>query len=110
MSLVPMTNVAFARRSDTAPPVPKGASEVNSAAHGAAAPHDAITDALGVIIAYFPAEINVLYAAVVAALVANDTRSLAGQWVAFWFILALTPVAVWFVYAARVKAAGKLLP
>jgi hypothetical protein len=110
MSIVSMTNVAFARRTDTAPEIPAGVSGVNAAAHGEEQSNDAITNAMGVAIAYFPSEINVLYTAIIAAIATTSTSSHTGQWVAFVFVLALTPIAVWFVYAARVRADGKALP
>jgi hypothetical protein len=110
MSIASMTNVAFARRSDTTPSVPNGVAAVNEAAHGSDPSNDSVTSALGAIVAYFPSEINILYAAIVAAITATATKSLSGQWMAFWFTLGLTPLAVWFVYAARVHAAGKELP
>jgi FtsH-binding integral membrane protein len=110
MSIVSMTNVAFARRTDTAPPVPRDAKMVNEAAHGTEGANDALTTAMGAVIAYFPSEINVLYTAVVAAIASTTSTTMAGQWAAFWFMLVMTPLAVWFVYAARVRAADKPLP
>jgi membrane protein implicated in regulation of membrane protease activity len=101
-----MTNVAVARRSDTMTRTPTGPADVNAAAHGSASSSDAITTAMGAIISYFPSEINILYTAVVAAIAttATGTTTHSGQWVAFWVILALTPVAVLLLYAARVNS------
>ena len=95
MSITSMTNVAFARRSDTTPPIPQGVAAVNEAAHGSSASNDSVTSALGTIVAYFPSGINILYAAIVAAITTTTTKSFTGQWVAFWFTLALTPLSVW---------------
>jgi hypothetical protein len=100
-----MTNVAFARRSDTAPAVPTGPGTVNAAAHGAASSDDSVTAALGAVVAYFPTEINLLYTSVLAVITTTGTRTLAGQWTAFWVLLCMTPLAVWFIYLARVRAA-----
>src|SRR5919107_1680415 len=85
MSIVSMTKVAFSRRSDTAAAAPAGFRDIDTAAHGQGAPSDAITNAMGAVVAYFPTEGNVLYTAIVAAIAAPDVKSLAGQWGAFWF-------------------------
>jgi hypothetical protein len=105
-----MTNVAFARRTDNALPMPRGVASVNAAAHGSTSSDDAVMSALGTLVAYFPTEINVLYTAVVAAVSAAADAQLTTQWVAFSIVLVLTPVAVWFVYATRVRSSGKPLP
>jgi len=110
MSIASMTNVAFARRTDNALPIPKGVASVNAAAHGSTGSDDAITSALGTLVTYFPTEINVLYTAVVAAVASAADSPLATQWVAFFVVLVLTPVSVWFVYATRVRNSGGQLP
>jgi hypothetical protein len=109
VSIVSMTSVAFARRTDTAPAKPNSLSDVNTAAHGEA-PGDAITNAMGAIVTYFPTEINVLYTAIIAAISTPDVEVMTGQWVAFWFILVITPLGVWFIYASRVRADNKPFP
>ena len=105
-----MTNVAFARRTDNTLPIPKGVAGVNAAAHGTSGSDDAVTNALGTLVTYFPTEINVLYTAVVAAVSTAAGASLTTQWVAFVVVLLLTPAAVWFVYATRVRNSGKPFP
>lgn len=110
MSIASMSSVAFARRTDNALATPKGVSSVNAAAHGSTGSDDAVTSALGTAVAYFPTEINVLYTAVVAAVAAAADAQLTTQWVAFIIVLVLTPVAVWFVYATRVRSSGAPLP
>jgi hypothetical protein len=110
MSIASMTNVAYARRTDNDLPVPKGVAAVNAAAHGSHGADDAVTSALGALVAYFPTEINVLYTAVVAAITTAGGAAPTTQWVAFVVVLVLTPVAVWFVYATRVRNGGAPLP
>ena len=68
------------------------------------------TAALGAIVTYFPTEVNVLYTAIIAAITNSDTTSRAGQWVAWWGLLAAAPIVVWLVYAARLRGEGKNLP
>jgi RsiW-degrading membrane proteinase PrsW (M82 family) len=111
MSLVSMTNVAVARRSDTKQKVPTGPADVNAAAHGDTTPsNDAITTAMGAVISYFPSEISVLYTAIVAAITITSTNAAkgpttqSGQWVAYAVTCVLTPLAVLLLYAARVRA------
>src|SRR5512144_1263233 len=110
MSIASMTNVAFARRTDNTLPIPKGVASVNSAAHGSTNSDDAVTSALGTVVAYVPTEINVLYTAVIAAVAGTDRLHLTAQWVAFAIVLVLTPTAVWFVYATRVRSSGSPFP
>ena len=110
MSVIAMSQVAYARRNDTPPPQAENVPSMNETAHGREAPNDALTSALGAVVAYFPSEVNILYTAIIAAISGTQTRSLSGQWAAFWLVLALTPLTVWLLYAARVRATGKPLP
>ena len=126
MSISSMTNAAAARRSDVGVPnaTPKGLSEIAAAAttppeSASPAKEEANTfnTALNVLFGYIPTEVVTLYVAVVAALQPAGTpgpgTALASPhalWVAFGGFLAVTPVAVWVVYASKLKAAGKPLP
>ena len=40
----------------------------------------------------------------------HEEKITAADWIAFWSFLVATPIVVWLVYAAKVKAAGKALP
>ncbi len=66
--------------------------------------------ALKSIVDYIPIEIVTVYVAVGAALSDPGTPSRTGQWVAFWVFLVLTPVTLWALFAARLRAAGASLP
>jgi RsiW-degrading membrane proteinase PrsW (M82 family) len=105
-----MSNIAYSRRTAPGEPGPSGVINANRIAHGETAPNTTLTDALGAIVAYFPTEINTTYTAVIAALAVTTSTSKAGQWVAFWFFLAATPIFTWLVYAARVRQSGVGLP
>src|SRR6266478_7309036 len=54
-------------------------------------------------------EILTLYVAVLAA-VQQPNKVTSADWTAFWGFLVATPVVVWLVYGAKVKAANKPLP
>jgi hypothetical protein len=95
-----------------------------------------INTALNVLFGYIPTEVVVLYVAVVGALqpaatpgadaapaaVASASQlavtpdagaaaaSLQSEWIAFWCFLVATPLAVWAIYASKIKVAGKPLP
>ncbi len=66
--------------------------------------------ALKSIVDYIPIEIVTVYVAVGAALSDAATPSRTGQWVAFWVFLGLTPITLWVLFAARLRAAGVSLP
>ncbi len=70
----------------------------------------AALSALKSIVDYIPTEIVLIYVAVSAALSDARSSSRAGQWVAFWVFLALTPLALWLLYAARLRAGSRALP
>lgn len=129
MSISSLTNVAVARRTDELGRGPDGQPRTPAEAAQATADEpgtqSAATAALKSIATYIPTEIVTLYVAALAALagsnpdtpappsaVAATGGSVASSTdlVAFWIFLALTPVIVWLVYAAKVRNAGKQLP
>jgi hypothetical protein len=129
MSVSSLTNVAVARRTDDlgkdAGGKPRTAAEAAQATADLPATQSPSTAALMAIATYIPTEIITLYVAALAALAASDPSipaepsvaastggSIASSTdlIAFWTILALTPVIVWLVYAAKVRNAGKKLP
>lgn len=67
-----------------------------------------VTAALQVISAYIPTEILALYIAVLAALrdSTSDRADPVSVESAFWVFLVMTPVAVWFVFAAKIRASN----
>lgn len=70
----------------------------------------AVQQALTLIVGYIPTEIVVTYVAVVAAIDSGATGSLLGQWVAFWFFLALSPSLCWVLYATNLRTQGRVTP
>jgi len=129
MSINAMANAAAARRPDMAPVgiVPNGLEEIARAAAttptsadlppapgqppAAAAGQSAsqIDTALHVLFGYIPTEVLTLYVAVLAAI--HQPEEVTGaDWNAFWLFLIATPIVVWLVYGAKVKAARKALP
>jgi hypothetical protein len=128
MSINSMANAATARRPDFPPynSVPKGISEI-AAASGAPQPQQSaalpgqettalarqsattVNTALNLLFGYIPTEIITLYVAVLAATHQPNGVTLT-EWVAFWFFLGATPIVVWLVYGAKLKAAEKPLP
>jgi len=110
MSVVSMSQVGYARRTDNNLTPPTSVLLVNQAAHGNSAPNDVLTSALGSIATYIPSELVVLYTGIIAAISDSNSHSHTGQWVAFWLIFGLTPVTVWVLYATRAKTDGKKLP
>ncbi len=124
MSINGLANAAAARRPDLAPldTVPKGLEEIARAAAtsptanpparagGGPSKSSAQMDtAFSVLFGYIPTEILTLYVAVLAAVHQTDTVTRA-DWIAFWTALVGTPIVVWLVFGAKVKAAGKPLP
>lgn len=132
MSVSAMANLAIGRRHDYPPvqQVPRTLKAMADAAGGTSTPDNAVTSALNVIVAYIPTEILTLYVATLAAIrPTSAAKALAeaagrasgasaalpavathGQVVAFWAFLAATPVAVWILYASKLKIDGKPLP
>jgi hypothetical protein len=70
----------------------------------------AVQQALTLIVGYIPTEIVVTYVAVVAAIDSAATGSRVGQWVAFWFFLALSPSLCWVLYATNLRMQGRATP
>lgn len=129
MSVSSLTNVAVARRTDNLGKAPDGTPRTPAEAAQATADDPATqspaTSALKAIATYIPTEIITLYVAALAALsgsnpdapaappdVAQTGGSVAASadLVTFWVFVALTPLIVWLVYAAKVRNAGKGLP
>ena len=73
-------------------------------------PSSAVLAALKSIVDYIPTEIVTVYIAVGAALSDPGTPSRTGQWVAFWALFVLTPLTVWALYTAQLRAGGAGLP
>ena len=126
MSINSMANAAAARRPDIAPlnVVPRGLDEIAKAAvttptavpapapaPGGAALQGAapIDTAFNVLFGYIPTEVLTLYVAVLAAIHQSDNVTPA-MWTTFWGFLIATPIVVWLVYGAKLKAAQKPLP
>jgi hypothetical protein len=105
-----MAQVAVDRRSDSPTRRPASVSEVNESAHGYSARADRATSALGAIATYIPTEITVIYVAVLAAIATSDVTTMTGQWVTLWVTMALCPIVVWAVYAAKVRSGQGRLP
>ncbi len=135
MSINSLANSAAARRTDMAPQgtVPQGLEGIAAAAAtpptpvttpGATPPPKQpsaqVDTTLNVLFGYIPTEVLTLYVAVLAAIkptngATNTQNAVAnmpttGQWNAFWAFLIATPIVVWLVYGAKVKASQKSLP
>jgi hypothetical protein len=124
MSINALANAAAARRPDFFPlnQTPQGLWEIARAAEtppaaepqapGGEAPQPGSTQidtALHVLFGYIPTEVLTLYVAVLAA-VQKPNKVTSADWIAFWSFLVATPIVVWLVYGAKVKAANKPLP
>jgi len=124
MSMNSLANLAVTRRTDFAPVgCPRNLREIAAAAATLPAPlpapapaappappaADEINTALHVISGYIPTEVLTLYVAVLAALHKPNQISRA-EWSTLWIFLIATPIVVWLVYAAKIKAAQKPLP
>ena len=120
-----MANASAARRPDTVPAndFPRTLDQIANAAGtppalaepppvpgrvaaGSSGPTDT---ALHVLFGYIPTEILTLYVAVLAAL-RRESDVTRADWLSFWIFLAATPVVVWLVYGAKLKALQKSLP
>jgi hypothetical protein len=116
MSISSMANVAYVRRTDVSTSTvasseaPGSAAEIEIASAGTAESQSPATTAISVIATYIPTEVLTLYVAVLGALQGPNGVAPKSLWSAFIFFLVLTPVVVWLIYAARVKAAKKKLP
>jgi hypothetical protein len=101
MSIIRMSELAAARALGTTWPVAAPAPPSPTPLPGSAA-----LAALKSIVDYIPTEIVTIYVAVIAALSDAGTTSRTGQWVAFWIFLGVTPLALWLLFAARLRAAN----
>ena len=116
MSVTSMADVAFFRRTDVVGPeildpgvLAPTTKRLEVAATTLPDVQSAVTSALKVIATYIPTEVLTLYVAVLAAIRVPDQNNQDLK-VAFYSFLLITPLAVWLVYAAKVKAVGKKLP
>ena len=125
MSINSLANAAAARRPDTPPfdDFPRTLEQIARAATtppvmvqlpaapgktaGAAA--SSTDTAFHVLFGYIPTEVLTLYVAVLAA-VRQRPEVTRADWLAFWIFLFATPVIVWLVYGAKLKALQKPLP
>lgn len=123
MSINAMTNAAAARRPDTVPlgefprnldqiarasftPPTTTAVESGKSTTASAAPVDTTYN---VLFGYIPIEVITLYVAVLAA-VQQQGKVTPADWLIFWIFLFATPVIVWLVFGAKLKAIQKPLP
>ncbi len=123
MSINSLTNAAAARRPETLPlnDVPKDVGEIAAAANtpptqsppvaGATLgdQKNAVETALNVLFGYIPTEVITLYVTVISSIQSGE-KPTTGEWNAFVAFALATPVVVWLVYGAKLKAAGKPLP
>lgn len=105
MSMMRMSELAAARALRAGGPTAEAVPPSPPQAQGSA-----VLSALKSIVDYIPTEIVTVFVAVTAALSDASTSSRAGQWVAFWVFLILTPVTLWALTAARLRAGGAPLP
>jgi hypothetical protein len=116
MSITSMANVAYVRRRDVATDAvsansaPRSLKQIELATAGTSDSQSSVTTALKVIVTYIPTEILTLYIAVLAAIQDPNRHSSRSFWIAFYCFLIATPIVVWLVYAAKVRAANKRLP
>jgi hypothetical protein len=114
MSVSSMTNVAFSRRRDVAPrdEAPTSVEEIAEAKADRPETKGGGSSTLAAIAAYIPTEVLTVYVAVVAAVnpAGAPVASRGSAWAAFLVFLVFTPLAVWLVYAGKVRRAGKKLP
>lgn len=126
MSINSLANAAAARRPDIAPfnVVPRGLDEIAKAAvttptaapvpapaPGGVNPQNAapIDTAFNVLFGYVPTEVLTLYVAVLAT-IHQPNKITSAMWITFWCFLFATPIVVWLVYGAKLKAVQKPLP
>ena len=132
MSINALTNAAAARRPDFAPfgTTPQGISGIALASGTMPVPEEvplpgqpggtsnslqaqsanAINTAMNLLFGYIPTEVITLYVAILAAMQPPAGQVNPAQAAVFWIFLGGTPVVVWLVYAAKLKAANKPLP
>lgn len=117
MSIASMASVAFVRRADVHVPnvapanaAPETLDDIEAATVSTPDSQTAMTTALKVIVTYIPTEVLTLYVAILAAIQTPNKTSDRPLWTAFYAFLAATPLVVWLVFAAKVRAAGKDFP
>jgi len=110
-----MMDAAYQRRQDV-PPVNRGLQTVGETAQATGEKPETqspATAALESIMTYIPGEILTTYVAVVAVIhptIGGQTQgSIVVDWVMF-FVLILTPIVSWLIYAAKCMNAGKPMP
>jgi hypothetical protein len=69
-----------------------------------------VNTALHLLFGYIPTEVLTLYVAVLAALHGVNATATNAPGCVFWIFLLATPLVVWLVYAAKVKAAQHTVP
>ncbi len=123
MGINSLANAAAARRPDTLPinKVPQSLNEIAMASRVPPSttappggteptpPPAQVDTTLNVLFGYIPTEVLTMYVAVLAV-VQSDNKVTSSDWGAFWSFLVATPIIVWLVYAAKLKALQKPLP
>jgi hypothetical protein len=106
-----MTRFAIARKHPSG--VPAQGSRIAVLSKEASTSADTSSDpgaaALDLVVSYIPTEVVTTYVAVLSA-TRSESKSLTGQWLALWIFLALTPIAVWILYARRLKVLDQPAP
>jgi hypothetical protein len=122
MSINSLANAAAARRADFPPlgKVPQGTSQIAAAAgtppvaEAPAAPAGTTASdmdrALHVLFGYIPTEVLTLYVAFLSVLHQQSKLITYADWRVFYAFLIATPIAVWVVFAGKIKTAQKPLP
>lgn len=106
MSISSMTNIALMKRSGADLATYR---LLEDGAAGARVAQTDVTAALKAIASYVPTEVLTVYVAVIATLQAGNGMGTTGV-LAFWIFLAMTPIVVWLVFAAKLRAGGQPLP
>jgi hypothetical protein len=125
MSINSLTNAAISRRTDFHPhgQTPQGLAQIAQAAYttpsvtppptaanaATPTPPGGVGVAFNVLFGYIPTEVVTLYVAFLAGINTTDAVT-PGDRRTFWGFLCVTPLVVWLVYAAKIKAERKPLP
>jgi RsiW-degrading membrane proteinase PrsW (M82 family) len=110
VSIYAMTALDVAARERPPQIVPEVHDATQGTGRAAGPPGSPLADATQAIITHIPTEIVTAYVALTALVNQPSEPIGAGQWVAMWVGLALTPMIVWLLYAGRLKTDGKPLP
>lgn len=123
MSITSMAEVAFVRRVDVgisevvpAIAVPTSFKKTELAIGGVPEAQTAISTALKLIVTYIPTEVLTLYVAILAVIRDPNAAGKPSPDIArrleilFYIFLAVTPLVIWLVYAAKCKGGGKPVP